>query len=85
VQNGQEEKETIIMEDDLKHTHTHVCVGEGSCLVCHFFLPKKEFDFLSYSLAHVRVVGELCSILSNIFWGGEGRFTFFFFLVNTHR
>jgi hypothetical protein len=27
----------------------------------------------------------LCSILSNIFWGGEGRFTFFFFLVNKQR
>jgi hypothetical protein len=36
-------------------------------------------------LAHVRVVGELCSILSNIFLGGWREVYLFFFLVNKQR
>ncbi len=70
------------MEDDLKHTHV---LAKGVALFVIFFFtsPKKNLYF-PYSLAHVRVVGELCSILSNIFsgGGGEGRFTFSFWSTN---
>jgi hypothetical protein len=80
VPNGQEEKETIIMEDDLKHTHMCVCVGEGSCLVCHFVLPKKEFDFLLPILWPTFVLLESCVPSSQIFfWGVKGGLPFFLF------
>ncbi len=78
MQNGQEEKETIIMEDDLKHTH--MCVlAKGVALFVIFSSPKKNLIFFPI-LWPTFVLLESCVPSSQIFfWGGEGRFTFFSF------
>lgn len=78
MQNGQEEKETIIMEDDLKHTH--MCVlAKGVALFVIFSSPKKNLIFFPI-LWPTFVLLESCVPSSQIFfWGAKGGLPFFLF------